>query len=138
MRMKKKISLRGYQLTIYQILHTSIIKIIQQTVRRITAEIFGVKGLRYKYPCSFTNHSKNVKLLLQCFRLSTRVFSFITCKSLINVILLCGCPVTLFWLYNVIRICACDLRVDNSHISRVVCIKKNKKRPYIDQRIDET
>ena len=41
---KEKYQLGDYQLIHYQILRTVIIRIVWQTVRRITNEILGVKG----------------------------------------------------------------------------------------------
>ena len=46
MRMKK-LSIMDYLLIQYQILQTYIIGIVWQTVRRITNEILGVKGLTH-------------------------------------------------------------------------------------------
>ena len=43
-RIKKETKLGDYKLTQYQILQTNIIRIVWQTVRRITREILGVKG----------------------------------------------------------------------------------------------
>ena len=42
-----------YQLTQYQFLQTNILRIVQQTVRRITNEIFRVNGFIYRplYQC---------------------------------------------------------------------------------------
>ena len=42
---KEKYQLWEYQLIRYQILQTNIMRIVWQTVRRITNEILGVKGL---------------------------------------------------------------------------------------------
>ena len=42
---KEKCKLGDYQLIQYQILQTNIIRIVWQTVRRITNKILGVKGL---------------------------------------------------------------------------------------------
>ena len=48
MRIKRnKICLRIFWLIQYQILRTSIIRIVWQTVRRITDEILGIKGLNW-------------------------------------------------------------------------------------------
>ena len=47
MRKKEKYQLGDYQLIQYQILQTNIIRIGWQTVRRITNEILGVKGLNH-------------------------------------------------------------------------------------------
>ena len=43
-RIKKEIQLGDYKLMQYQILQTNIIRIVWQTVRRITREILEVKG----------------------------------------------------------------------------------------------
>ena len=43
-RIKKETKLGDYKLMQYQILQTNIIRIVWQTVRRITKEILGVKG----------------------------------------------------------------------------------------------
>ena len=43
---KEKYQLRDYQLIQYKILQTDFIRTVQQTVRRITNKILGVKGLR--------------------------------------------------------------------------------------------
>ena len=43
---KEKYKLREYKLIQYQILQTNITRTVWQTVRRITNEILGVKGLR--------------------------------------------------------------------------------------------
>ena len=43
---KEKYQLGDYKLIQYQILQTNIIRTVWQTVRRITNEILGVKGLR--------------------------------------------------------------------------------------------
>ena len=43
---KEKYQLGDYKLIQYQILQTNITRTIQQTERRITNEILGVKGLR--------------------------------------------------------------------------------------------
>ena len=48
MRIKKKFQLRNYWLIQYQILWTNIRTIVRQTVRRITNEIVGVKGLKFR------------------------------------------------------------------------------------------
>ena len=45
MRMKEKYQSGDYQLIQKQILQTNIIRFVWQTVRRITNEIWGVKGL---------------------------------------------------------------------------------------------
>ena len=45
MRIKKKYQLGDYELIQYQILQTDITRTVWQTVRRITNEILGVKGL---------------------------------------------------------------------------------------------
>ena len=45
MRIKKNINLGDYKLIQYQILQTNITRTVCQTVRRITNEILGVKGL---------------------------------------------------------------------------------------------
>ena len=45
MRIKKNISYGDYELIQYQILQTNIMRTVWQTVRRITDEILGVKGL---------------------------------------------------------------------------------------------
>ena len=44
---REKYQLWDYSLIQYQILQTNILGIIWQTVRRITIEILGVKGLKY-------------------------------------------------------------------------------------------
>ena len=44
-RIKKKYQLEDNKLIQYQILQTNIMRIAWQTVRRITSEILGVKGL---------------------------------------------------------------------------------------------
>ena len=44
---KEKISIGGLLVDSKQILQTNIIGIVQQTVRRITNEILGVKGLKH-------------------------------------------------------------------------------------------
>ena len=61
MRMKKNINLGDYKLIQYQILQTNIIKTVWQTVKRITNEILGVKGL--KLQCK--NKRINKKCLYQ-------------------------------------------------------------------------
>ena len=43
-RIKKETKLGDYKLMQYQILQTNIIRIVWQTVRRITREMLGVKG----------------------------------------------------------------------------------------------
>ena len=43
-RIKKETKLGDYKLMQYQILQTNMIRIVWQTVRRITREILGVKG----------------------------------------------------------------------------------------------
>ena len=43
---KEKYQLGDYQLIQLQILRTKIIRIVQQSVRRITNKILGLKGLR--------------------------------------------------------------------------------------------
>ena len=43
-RIKKETKLGDYRLMQYQILQTNIIRIVWQTVRRITREILEVKG----------------------------------------------------------------------------------------------
>ena len=43
-RIKKEIQLGDYKLMQYQILQTNIIRIVWQTVRRITRELLEVKG----------------------------------------------------------------------------------------------
>ena len=53
MRMKKKYQSGDYWLIQFQILQTNITKIVWQTVRRITNEILGVKGL--------TEHSRQLQ-----------------------------------------------------------------------------
>ena len=45
---KEKYQLGDYQLTWYQILPTNIIRIVWQSVRRITNEILRVKGLQVR------------------------------------------------------------------------------------------
>ena len=45
MRIKKNVNWGNYQLIQYQILQTNIIRIVWQTVRRITNKILGLKGL---------------------------------------------------------------------------------------------
>ena len=45
---KEKHQLGGYQLIQYQILQNKIIRIIRQTVRRITNEILGARELKVK------------------------------------------------------------------------------------------
>ena len=42
---KEKYQPGGYKLIQYQILQTNITRIVWQTVRRITNEILGIKGL---------------------------------------------------------------------------------------------
>ena len=42
---EEKYQLRDYNLILYQILQTNITRTIWQTVKRITYEILGVKGL---------------------------------------------------------------------------------------------
>ena len=49
-RIKKKTQLGEYKLIRYQILQIEIISILWQTVRRITNEILGVKGLTALWP----------------------------------------------------------------------------------------
>ena len=46
MRIKKNISYGDYEQIQYQILQTNIMRTVWQTVRRITKEILGVKGLK--------------------------------------------------------------------------------------------
>ena len=53
MRRKKSIN---YQVIQYQILQNSVIRIIQQTVRRISNEIFRVKGLISLAPVQRLGH----------------------------------------------------------------------------------
>ena len=43
---KEKYQLRGHQLIQYQILGTNIIRTVWKSVRGITDEILGMKGLR--------------------------------------------------------------------------------------------
>ena len=50
MRIKKKHPLVDYHLIQYQILQTKIISNVSQTVRRITKDIMGVKGLTLLLP----------------------------------------------------------------------------------------
>ena len=45
-RIKKETKLGDYKLMQYQILQTNMIRIVWQTVRRITREILGVKGCK--------------------------------------------------------------------------------------------
>ena len=52
---REKYQLGDYKLIQYQILHTNIARIVWQTVRRITNEILGVKGLRQSH--TFLNRS---------------------------------------------------------------------------------
>ena len=44
---KEKISIRGLLVDLKQILQTDIIGIVWQTVKRITNEILGVKGVKH-------------------------------------------------------------------------------------------
>ena len=45
MRIKKKIQLGDYKLIQYQILQANTTRTVRETVRKITNEILGVKGL---------------------------------------------------------------------------------------------
>ena len=47
MRIKKIYQLGDYELIQYQILQTNITRTVWETVRRVTDEILGVKGLRF-------------------------------------------------------------------------------------------
>ena len=47
MKIRKKHQLGDYYLIQYQLLGDNIIGIVRKTVRRITNEIMGVKGLNY-------------------------------------------------------------------------------------------
>ena len=49
-KIKKKDNLGDYQLIQYQVFLTNIIRILWQTVRRITDEILGAKGLILQLP----------------------------------------------------------------------------------------
>ena len=58
---KEKYQLVNYKLIRYQILHTNITRTVWQTVRRITIEILGVKGLRVTVPLLTTKkHTINI------------------------------------------------------------------------------
>ena len=60
---KEKYQLVDYKLIRYQILHTNITRTVWQTVRRITNEISGVRGLRVTVLLLTTkNHTLNILL----------------------------------------------------------------------------
>ena len=57
---KEKYQLRGYELIQYQILRTDI-RIVWETVRRITNEILGVKGLMWYPEFNHGGRTKKIK-----------------------------------------------------------------------------
>ena len=52
----------------YQILRTSIIKIVWQTVRRITNEILGTKRLRNRLYAAVPLFNNRLQMMLNCFK----------------------------------------------------------------------
>ena len=73
-RIKRKYQKVDYYVIQYQILRSTIITIVLQTVRRVTNLILGVKGLISGFSFShknetsyFRNHSSNRKCLFTCY-----------------------------------------------------------------------
>ena len=52
----------------YQILRTSIIRIVWQTVRRITHEILGAKRLRNRLHAAVPLFNNRLQMMLNCFK----------------------------------------------------------------------
>ena len=65
---KEKYQPGGYKLIQYQILQTNITRIVWQTVRRITNEILGIKGLNTVKGLSRYTTGVNQSRLIQAFQ----------------------------------------------------------------------
>ena len=68
---KEKCQLGDYQLIQYQILQTNITRTMRQTVRRITNEILGVKGLSIFFFFFFFGF--DLKVLLSSLWIKTKI-----------------------------------------------------------------
>ena len=77
MRKKEKYKFGDYKLIQYQILQTNITRTVYQTVRRITNQILGVKGLK-------TNKNPSLEEVV-IHRIITNWFlCFLACKNVCN------------------------------------------------------
>ena len=65
---KEKYQPGDYKLIQYQILQTNITRIVWQTVRRITNEILGIKGLNTEKGLSCYTTGVNQSRLIQAFQ----------------------------------------------------------------------
>ena len=65
---KEKYQPGDYKLILYQILQTNITRIVWQTVRRITNEILGIKGLNTVKGLSCYTTGVNQSRLIQAFQ----------------------------------------------------------------------